>query len=153
MSLNPPIREWRGKRVWLVGASTGTVVCGLLREAPRHPPGTQFVAISPDGARAVVAIYGNRTSVGSSLAVFDLTRRDTRAYVAHLSPDGREPAGWPAFVSTGRGMVRHAPWSAYRARWLSLYEAAGRIVRGEIARSLAAYCGHGVYMPARISFL
>ena len=23
MSLNPPIREWRGKRVWLVGASTG----------------------------------------------------------------------------------------------------------------------------------
>ncbi len=23
MSLNPPLREWRGKRVWLVGASTG----------------------------------------------------------------------------------------------------------------------------------
>jgi NAD(P)-dependent dehydrogenase (short-subunit alcohol dehydrogenase family) len=23
MSLNPPIRDWRGKRVWLVGASTG----------------------------------------------------------------------------------------------------------------------------------
>ena len=23
MSLNPPILEWRGKRVWLVGASTG----------------------------------------------------------------------------------------------------------------------------------
>jgi len=23
MSLNPPIRDWRGRRVWLVGASTG----------------------------------------------------------------------------------------------------------------------------------
>ena len=23
MSLNPPLRDWRGRRVWLVGASTG----------------------------------------------------------------------------------------------------------------------------------
>ena len=23
MSLNPPIRDWRGQRVWLIGASTG----------------------------------------------------------------------------------------------------------------------------------
>jgi len=32
-----------------VGASTGTVVCGLVREARRHPAGRTFVAISPDG--------------------------------------------------------------------------------------------------------
>ncbi len=42
-------RRLRDEHQVLVGASTGTVVCGLLREAPRHPPGTQFVAISPDG--------------------------------------------------------------------------------------------------------
>lgn len=33
----------------LVGASTGTVMCGLVREAQLHPPGACLVAISPDG--------------------------------------------------------------------------------------------------------
>lgn len=79
-------------------------------------------------------VYAARTYSNS---VFDLERRDGRAYVAHLRPDGREPAGWPAYVSTRRGMVRHAPWTAYRARWLALYEGAGAVVRGEIPNACA----------------
>jgi cysteine synthase A len=42
-------RRLRDRHGVLVGASTGTVVCGLLREARRHPAGRTFVAISPDG--------------------------------------------------------------------------------------------------------
>jgi cysteine synthase A len=42
-------RHLRDQHGVLVGASTGTVMCGLLREAHAHPPGTTFVAISPDG--------------------------------------------------------------------------------------------------------
>jgi 2,3-diaminopropionate biosynthesis protein SbnA len=42
-------RRLRGQHGVLVGASTGTVMCGLLREAAAHPAGTTFVAISPDG--------------------------------------------------------------------------------------------------------
>lgn len=57
-----------------------------------------------------------------STRVFDLTRRDSRAWVAFLRADGREPAHWP----------RAASWSAYRERWLRIYEAAGRVVRGEL---------------------
>jgi cysteine synthase A len=42
-------RRLRDRHGVLAGASTGTVVCGLLREARRHPAGRTFVAISPDG--------------------------------------------------------------------------------------------------------
>jgi N-(2-amino-2-carboxyethyl)-L-glutamate synthase len=42
-------RRLRDRYGVLVGASTGTVVCGLLSEAARHPAGRTFVAISPDG--------------------------------------------------------------------------------------------------------
>ncbi|MDQ3037746.1 MAG: hypothetical protein M3Y87_35460 [Myxococcota bacterium] len=71
-----------------------------------------------------------------SSRVFDVDRSDPRAWIAHLRPDGRAPAGWPSEVRVRRGgetrVVRHAPWGAYRERWLTLYEAAGRVVRGEI---------------------
>jgi hypothetical protein len=68
--------------------------------------------------------------------VFDPERSDPRAWIAHLRPDGRTPTGWPTEVRVRRGgetqVVRHAPWGAYRGRWLTLYEAAGQVVRGEI---------------------
>ena len=57
-----------------------------------------------------------------SSRVFDRDRRDSRAWVAFLEPSGREPAHWPSV----------ARWSAYRDRWLWIYETAGRVVRGEI---------------------
>lgn len=87
--------------------------------------------------------------------VFDRDRRDGRAYIAHLRPDGRRPEGWPEVTTVRRGgasrVVRHAPWGAFRERWLGLYEAAGRIVRGEIrspCRDAVDHWGmrHGVDM-------
>jgi len=47
-------RRLRDRHNVLVGASTGTVVCGLMREARRHPAGRTFVAISPDGGEGYV---------------------------------------------------------------------------------------------------
>jgi hypothetical protein len=57
-----------------------------------------------------------------STRVFDLKRRDPRAWVAFLEPSGRQPAHWPSVAS----------WSAHRDSWLRIYEAAGRVVRGEL---------------------
>lgn len=78
--------------------------------------------------------------------VFDAERSDTRAWVAHLRPDGGRPDGWPTRVTLRRRgearVVRHAPWGAYRDRWLALYEAAGRIVRGEIESPCAGRVDH-----------
>lgn len=59
-----------------------------------------------------------------SRRVFDLSRTGPRAWLVHLRPDGREPRHWPD--------RRVANWSYYRHRWLALYEAAGRIVRGDL---------------------
>jgi hypothetical protein len=71
-----------------------------------------------------------------STRVFDRERSDPRQWVAHLRADGRQPAGWPTSITVRRRgearVVRHAPWGAYRERWLTLYRAAGQIVRGEI---------------------
>lgn len=68
--------------------------------------------------------------------VFSPDRRDPRAWVAGLRPDGRRPANWPQRVHVRRDgverVVQHAPWAAFRDRWLGLYETAGRIVRREI---------------------
>lgn len=57
-----------------------------------------------------------------SSRVFDLERRDSRAWVAFLDPSGRRPAHWPEVAS----------WSRFRARWLAVYETAGRVVRGDL---------------------
>jgi hypothetical protein len=59
-----------------------------------------------------------------STRVFDRGRQDPRAWIAHLRPDGRAPDGWPEVVAVRRGgqvqQVQHAPWGAYRDRWLRL---------------------------------
>lgn len=56
-----------------------------------------------------------------------------REWLWDLRPDGREPARWPTTVTVRRrGVVevrRHAPWSAFRERWLNTYERAGEVVR------------------------
>jgi hypothetical protein len=67
-----------------------------------------------------------------SRGVFDLDRRDPRAWVAFLRADGRQPEHWPSNVS----------WSAFRASWLRVYEAAGRFVRGELEHSCESPPAH-----------
>lgn len=94
---------------------------------------------------AIAAVLRGRSSGIESGArrysgrVFDLERRDRRAYVAFLRPDGREPAHWPAYGTRGR---RHAPWGAFRDRWLALYHAAGEIVQGRLEHACSSVPDH-----------
>lgn len=62
MSLNPPIRDWRGRRVWIIGASSGigaALACALLAQgarvalSARTTPGLEQIAARP-GANALV---------------------------------------------------------------------------------------------------
>ena len=88
------------------GASATVVDAGTMKTVATLPVGTgpHEVAVSPDGRWAVVTIYGNRESVGNSLAVIDLaaptpvvTRRiDLGEY--------RRPHG-AAFIQDGRKLV------------------------------------------------
>lgn len=52
-----------------------------------------------------------------------------RPWLWGLRPDGRQPDAWPTEVSVRGRVVRHAPWSAYRERWLRTYERAGAVVQ------------------------
>lgn len=87
---------------------------------------------------AMARVYSDR--------VFDTERRDGRAWLAHLSANGREPAQWPELVTVRRRgevrVMRHAPWAAYQSDWESLYEAAGRIVSGELRSRCEAPAEH-----------
>lgn len=66
--------------------------------------GPHEVAISPDGSRAVVAIYGNRTNVGSSLAVFDLSNPTRAPRVVELGAGNVRPHGL-AFLPDGASLL------------------------------------------------
>lgn len=66
-----------------------------VREGPHE------VAISPDGKQAVVAIYGNRNSVGSSLAVFDLTKPTAEPRYIELGAGNQRPHGL-AYLPDGK---------------------------------------------------
>lgn len=66
--------------------------------------GPHEVAISPDGTRAVVAIYGNRTSVGSSLAVFDLANPTVSPRMVELGAGNTRPHGL-AFLPDGQQLL------------------------------------------------
>lgn len=112
----------------------------------------------PEECAAIYAVLASRAERNGlsvramahaySTRVFDRDRTDRRAWIAHLRPDGREPAGWPRTVvvgpeGSGPSQVRGGPaWSRYRDRWLALIDAAGAIVRGEIASPCAGPVDH-----------
>jgi hypothetical protein len=84
-----------------------------------------------------------------SSRVFDPTRRDPRAWIAHLRLDGREPAHWPTVVierapeADGASRVRpHPPWAAYRALWSGALDTARAVLAGEIDHACAAAPAH-----------
>jgi len=52
MPLNPPIRDWRDRRVWIVGGSSGINVAGAVRVAKDLGPGHTVVTVLCD--------YGHR---------------------------------------------------------------------------------------------
>lgn len=67
-----------------------------------------------------------------SSRVFDRERQDGRAWIAFLDPRGRTPERWPTEVVVRGERQPHAPWGAFRERWLALYVNAGRVLAGEI---------------------
>ena len=76
-----------------------------------------------------------------STRVFDTTRTDRRAWISHLNARGTEPTHWPRWRRTRRNNVHgtttlervpHPAWDRLRNRWVSLYQHAGRIIRGEV---------------------
>ena len=94
---------------------------------------------------AILAVLRSRTCDGCSIEgiarrysdrVFDLDRNDPRAWVAFLRADGRQPRRWPSSVLVRGNVVEHAPWSAFRERWLTLHATAGRVLRGEVDHGL-----------------
>lgn len=62
-------------------------------------------------------------------------RSVARTWAAHLERSGSEPVGWPRtrVVRDGASarVELHAPWSAYRERWLGVLAVCDAIVRGE----------------------
>ncbi|MFN3375095.1 MAG: SDR family NAD(P)-dependent oxidoreductase [Burkholderiaceae bacterium] len=65
MSLNPPIRDWQGRRVWLIGASSGI---GRATAALLHARGAQVV-VSARNAEALQAFVAEHP--GSQAEPFD----------------------------------------------------------------------------------
>jgi len=76
MSLNPPIRDWQGKRVWLVGASSGI---GLALAQHLHRLGAR-VLVSARRAEALQAFVDAHP--GSLALPLDVTDRAGVARVA-----------------------------------------------------------------------
>lgn len=69
MSLNPPVRDWRGRRVWLVGASTGI---GRALATRLHALGA-LVIISARSSEALLAF--TQEHPGSTALRLDVTDR------------------------------------------------------------------------------
>ncbi len=74
-------------------ASASLLDCATGRQIKRLPTGTgpHEVAVSPDGATAVVADYGTRQQPGHTLTVIDLARQEVRRTIdlkEHHRPHG-----------------------------------------------------------------
>lgn len=76
MSRNPPITDWQGRRVWLVGASSGI---GLATASALHQRGAR-VTVSARNAEALQAFVQQHP--GSRGLALDVTQRDQVQHVA-----------------------------------------------------------------------
>ena len=68
MSLNPPIRDWRGRRVWLVGASTGI---GRALAEHLHRRGAKVIVSARNAAALEAFVSQHPGSVALPLDVID----------------------------------------------------------------------------------
>ncbi|MBL0170906.1 MAG: YncE family protein [Gemmatimonadaceae bacterium] len=93
---------------WVVAAVSGTIVAsnmdahsvsivdvasGATIATLQTGEGPHEVAVSHDGRRAVVSIYGNRSAVGSSLMVIDLTNPNAPPRMVELGAGNQRPHG------------------------------------------------------------
>lgn len=73
MALNEPIRQWEGKRVWVIGASQGigeAIARALLARKAR-------VALSARNRQALAAVAGPAAAAGDALVLpLDITRAE-----------------------------------------------------------------------------
>lgn len=74
--------------VSIVDVASGNTLATFQTGAGPHE-----VAVSHDGKRAVVSIYGNRTSIGSSLMVIDLTKLQAPPKIIALGDGNQRPHG------------------------------------------------------------
>lgn len=83
MALNPPLREWLGRRVWLVGASSGI---GRATASALHAQGAQVV-VSARSAQALHAFAAEHP--GAHALPLDVTDAEAmRVAVQSLAADG-----------------------------------------------------------------
>ena len=70
MSLNPPIRDWHGQRVWLIGASTGI---GRALAAHLHALGAQVIVSARNSEALQSFVLEHPGSIAMPLDVTDRT--------------------------------------------------------------------------------
>ncbi len=136
--LNPPLRDWRGRAVWLVGASSGI---GLATARALHAAGAK-VALSARGQARLAAACA---SLPGSLALqADVTRPgELRAAFAQLHAQWGAPA--LVLYCAGRWEPLHASAlsaAALREHMEVNYLGATQLLEVVLPTLLAAGCGH-----------
>lgn len=86
MSLNPPLRDWHGRRAWLIGASSGI---GRATAAALHARGAQVIvsARSRDALDAFVAQHPGSLAVPMDTAEPEQVQAAAAQVVAEGAPD------------------------------------------------------------------
>ena len=85
--------------VSIVDVASGTTIATLQTGEGPHE-----VAVSHDGRRAVVSIYGNRAAIGSSLMVIDLSKPTAAPKIIELGAGNQRPHGL-AFLPGDRQLL------------------------------------------------
>ena len=86
MSLNPPLRDWRGRRAWLIGASSGI---GRATAAALHARGAQVIvsARSGDALNAFVAQHPGSMAMPMDTAEPEQVQAAAAQVLAGGAPD------------------------------------------------------------------
>jgi NAD(P)-dependent dehydrogenase (short-subunit alcohol dehydrogenase family) len=98
MALNPPLQDWQGRWVWIVGASSGI---GQATAAALHRQGARVI-VSARGAEALDSFA--REHPGSVALPLDVTRHDDMRAAAQAVQ--RHARGAPALVMYCAGHYR-----------------------------------------------
>lgn len=108
-----------GTTTWSQDADMRGIHGVILRGMERHQ--TTYLGFARQYARRLIGRQGEIN----------------RPWLWGLNPTAGEPDRWPAEVTVCRGgtcsIVPHAPWTAYRQRWLDTYERAGEVAELTLA--------------------
>ena len=86
MSLNPPLRDWHGRRAWLIGASSGI---GRATASALHARGAQVIvsARSSDALDAFVAQHPGSVALALDTADPEQVQAAAAQVLAGGAPD------------------------------------------------------------------